>query len=695
MKRSFLIVLILLSAPLFLSAQSVWEGSCAVGAYNSFPSTGLYGASDSFPQNTLVTVENTQTNQKATVLIIDRLNNSGLFLLLSKDAGAAIGLSAGEVSQVKVTLAKKSSSLSQGPGDLPYSTDPDVFPAAGVGNPQSLSFLDQYLKGSSGQTSPAPSTSSTQPAQTTTPSAAQTPPSPPTPTSTPEQSAQNQTSTQSPPIATQQPAQETGTTTAAPPKTQPEVAQSGKPTPTPSEAQPVETGPQVSNLSPQPSRQAAPEASAAPPAPELASSQKAPATTGRQATPSPPQPSVSSGTLPSAQTAPEVSPGSTTQEVPSGTGVAQGGTPGTAPPEAKSPALPTVEPSTPSGPEYSTLKPVPTPRESLPQMAALEAPAAPERAGGAPVVSPLQTLETPSAPTQVAMAGPPALPSIRNPGPMTSGVEAARPPAAQPQIAAVDIPSAPEGTPTGPQVSELAQIAPSTSPFSATVSALPSIPSRPQPEAQQPTTGPLVSALAQAVPPSNGVTLADSGLPTPEISGLTPDVTRLASGKPAVGESAPSSVAEVPAVPAPKTVQGPTTTGIEQASAPEVAEGTTPAPAPAAPSKPTQAPSASAPSGAAQAPAVAKAGRIPVRPSTALSPASYYVQLGVYGESRAALALADNLSPDYPVSVYAFTKDQKSLYKVMIGPLNSDESGTLLYLFMAQGYKDAFVRKGN
>ncbi|HUX20439.1 MAG TPA: SPOR domain-containing protein, partial [Spirochaetia bacterium] len=61
MKRSYLIALILLSAPLVLSAQSVWEGSAAVGGYGSFPSTGLYGASDSFSQNTLVTVENPQT----------------------------------------------------------------------------------------------------------------------------------------------------------------------------------------------------------------------------------------------------------------------------------------------------------------------------------------------------------------------------------------------------------------------------------------------------------------------------------------------------------------------------------------------------------------------------------------------------------------------------------------------------------
>ena len=119
MKRSVLVLLILLCAPWLAFAVSVWQGSCAVGSYGSFPSTGLYGASNSFPQNTLVTVENTQTNQKATVLIIDRLNNSGLFMLLSRDAGKAIGLGPSEVGQVSVTLAKQAGALAQGPGDLP------------------------------------------------------------------------------------------------------------------------------------------------------------------------------------------------------------------------------------------------------------------------------------------------------------------------------------------------------------------------------------------------------------------------------------------------------------------------------------------------------------------------------------------------------------------------------------------------
>jgi hypothetical protein len=304
---------------------------------------------------------------------------------------------------------------------------------------------------------------------------------------------------------------------------------------------------------------------------------------------------------------------------------------------------------------------------------------------------------------EIAMSGSPALPSIRNPGPMTTGIASSSPPASASSLVALAVPRAPEGTPSGPQITELAQASPTGSTFSATVSALPAIPSQNQPKTVQ-SNAPLVSALAQAKPPTSGDLLAQTGLPLPEIAGLTPDVTRLASETPSIGETAPVAVSEVPAVPSSQT------TAINAASAPAVAQSQpSPSSVPAAPltpaSSPTEAPSKAAPATAGQptsaapvqtvAPAMAKAGRIPVRPSAALAAASYYLQLGVYGESSAALALADNLSPDYPVSVYAFKSNDKSLYKVMIGPLNSDESGTLLYLFTAQGYRDAFVRKGD
>ena len=145
-----------------LFAQEVWEGNSAVSAYGVFPSTGFYGASNSFPQNTLVSVQDLDTGKQATVLIIDRTAASGLLLLLSKDAGDALGVAPGTTAHVRVTLAKQPLA-SGGPGDLPYSPDSDVYPAAGVGSPTSLAFLDQYLakkrktEAPSSPASPAPS----------------------------------------------------------------------------------------------------------------------------------------------------------------------------------------------------------------------------------------------------------------------------------------------------------------------------------------------------------------------------------------------------------------------------------------------------------------------------------------------------------------------------------------------------------
>jgi len=47
------------------------------------------------------------------------------------------------------------------------------------------------------------------------------------------------------------------------------------------------------------------------------------------------------------------------------------------------------------------------------------------------------------------------------------------------------------------------------------------------------------------------------------------------------------------------------------------------------------------------------------------------------------------------VTLYVEERAAAAPYKLMIGPLNEDESGTLLYTFTSQGFRDAFVRKGN
>jgi cell division protein FtsN len=73
---------------------------------------------------------------------------------------------------------------------------------------------------------------------------------------------------------------------------------------------------------------------------------------------------------------------------------------------------------------------------------------------------------------------------------------------------------------------------------------------------------------------------------------------------------------------------------------------------------------------------------------------SFYLQLGAYSTRSLADKLAKELasSARYTVEVLPSSSGDHILYKVLIGPLNRDESGTLLFQFRARGFKDAFVQ---
>ncbi len=72
--------------------------------------------------------------------------------------------------------------------------------------------------------------------------------------------------------------------------------------------------------------------------------------------------------------------------------------------------------------------------------------------------------------------------------------------------------------------------------------------------------------------------------------------------------------------------------------------------------------------------------------------ATFYVQLGAYATQEVAQGLAVSLVQTYPVVVLAPSSGGKQVYKVLVGPLNKAESGTLLPLFKFRGFRDAFVR---
>ncbi|MBN2510548.1 MAG: hypothetical protein JXB03_09730 [Spirochaetales bacterium] len=127
-----------------LFAQQTWEGNAAMSRYGEFPSTGLYGASDSFSRNTVVTVENLENNKKTTIIIVERLDDPGLFLLLSREAALELGISPDQFVRTRVTLADARSRLSVNDEDQAYHDDPDINPSARIED-EDLSFLNKYL----------------------------------------------------------------------------------------------------------------------------------------------------------------------------------------------------------------------------------------------------------------------------------------------------------------------------------------------------------------------------------------------------------------------------------------------------------------------------------------------------------------------------------------------------------------------
>ena len=75
------------------------------------------------------------------------------------------------------------------------------------------------------------------------------------------------------------------------------------------------------------------------------------------------------------------------------------------------------------------------------------------------------------------------------------------------------------------------------------------------------------------------------------------------------------------------------------------------------------------------------------------APGSFFLQLAAYGTEKNARDLAAKLIPTYPAIVLAPSSPKSSVFKVVIGPLNRAESGTLLTWFRYRGFPDAFVKQ--
>ena len=87
---------------------------------------------------------------------------------------------------------------------------------------------------------------------------------------------------------------------------------------------------------------------------------------------------------------------------------------------------------------------------------------------------------------------------------------------------------------------------------------------------------------------------------------------------------------------------------------------------------------------------------LPEKGPESLDNNSYYLQLGAFRDLNTAEDILTQLQRDsYNVFVYKNGKLRDNLNRVLVGPLNNDERGSLLTWIRSLGYPDAFSRRGD
>jgi hypothetical protein len=216
-------------------------------------------------------------------------------------------------------------------------------------------------------------------------------------------------------------------------------------------------------------------------------------------------------------------------------------------------------------------------------------------------------------------------------------------------------------------------------------------------------------ALADAVAPeeSTAQEIVGEGTPAP----ATPaETAALALASPEVAPEAQTvEVAEtaVPAEPVQTEVTGPAAIPPAAPEPPKLALATPEAPAPQkAPEQQTvvatkpadqRTPVATTTTATTTTAAVAATSVQPRAASAILPPAgkpgTYYVQVGAYTTEKIARDLAATLASTYPALVLNSAGTGTPTFRVVVGPLNKAESGTLLTWFKRKGFPDAFLRQ--
>lgn len=428
-------------------------------------------------------------------------------------------------------------------------------------------------------------------------------------------------------------------------------------------------------------------------APKTTEAPKAAETPAKPPAETPKQPPVAE-----APKTPEAAPTAATPEQP---GVLEslpkGAVPKTAaaaPPKAAEPVVPAEKKpaETPPTVAQKPVEPVQAPATTAPQAPAKTTPSPEEQARELASRNPQKQLYQPPREDQKFAYQPPATPpSYVAAAPKTPEKPAQTVPEAPatPEIASVD------GSPTAPGGQALAEVAPPvpTAPAPGSAEEMAAVP----PELSTPApTAPGGEALAAITPPVPPVPAPGSA---EELAAIPPELSSPAPAVPA--PETRTMIALEPAAPKPpeaaavKAPEKPPAVVAEkpQAPVPEVAAPKTSPVSP--PTQVAQAPSGELP---AEKPSVQLSPTAPQAPQTpaaktqTVARANFFLQLGAYADEKQARDLAARVPPSYPVSVVAPASNGTRYFRILLGPLNKAESGTLLYWFRDRGFPDAFVK---
>lgn len=135
MKRFISLLLIgvaLMSIPL-AGAWATWEGNAGIASASDFPGSGMYVKSDMFPRNTIVEIQNLETESTVRAVVTGASGVPGLVAVLSPDTAAALNIRSGSVCRVRIRIPTPVNEVpAEGTVEGISSADPDVNPAAAV-----------------------------------------------------------------------------------------------------------------------------------------------------------------------------------------------------------------------------------------------------------------------------------------------------------------------------------------------------------------------------------------------------------------------------------------------------------------------------------------------------------------------------------------------------------------------------------